>query len=367
MGKTLNDCFGEYLGNIAITSDVKKTLEDARKKVKEALVKGISAETEKEGQRVRPRFMTQGSAGYGTQNMPCKTPKQQVDYDYGCYLPLSYLEDGSKPRKAAKDFFEMVGKILRSLARDNEWKYEEHKKCCRLVLNDSIHFDVPLYSVPPDQMKTIKDAALESVAGFSRQDSEEEKDLEWDELPTESIMLAINDGNHGGFDWVASDPRKLNIYFYDKPDESKAIYRILKGWRDFNWPDGDGPSSIFLMSLAEKINSQNPFSNDIEAELQKVLVGIERLELPLNKDDCNEVWVENPADPDDKIRCKKPDYKKLQKYAMGFKFAVQNPFSTSLTETCAKIQHHLGDRFPNGENKAYIPNNREAPKTYRAG
>lgn len=366
MGKTLNDCFGEYLGNIAITSDVKKTLDDARKKVKEALVKGISAETEKEGQRVRPRFMTQGSAGYGTQNMPCKTPKQQVDYDYGCYLPLSYLEDGSKPRKAAKDFFEMVGKILRSLARDNEWKYEEHKKCCRLVLNDSIHFDVPLYSVPPDQMKTIKDAALESVGTFSRQDSEEEKDLEWKDLETDKILLAVNDGNHNGYDWIASDPRKLNIYFYDKPDESKAIYRILKGWRDYNWSDenGDGPSSIFLMSLAELANGQQSFSADVENELVGVLDYIH--DLNLTRDSIN-VEIDNPADPDDKIRCKRTDFDKLQKYAMGFKSAIQNSLSTLLAESCIMIRCHLGDRFPTGDDEVYIPNNREPTRNLRAG
>ncbi|MCK9183507.1 MAG: hypothetical protein M0P13_11615, partial [Fibrobacteraceae bacterium] len=91
--KTINDGFQEYLDNIRVTQKVKDTLEDVRIKVRHALTEGIGAETEKEGQRIRPRFMTQGSARYKTQNMPCNPPKQQIDYDYGCYLPLSYHED----------------------------------------------------------------------------------------------------------------------------------------------------------------------------------------------------------------------------------------------------------------------------------
>src|SRR5574344_577203 len=272
--KTLNDGFHEYLDNIKVTQEVKDTLEKARIKVRRALTEGIGAETEKEGQRIRPRFMTQGSARYKTQNMPCHPPKQQIDYDYGCYLPLSYHEDdGScKPQKAAKDFFDMVGGILSKLAVQNRgWKYEEHKKCCRLVISDVVHFDVPLYSVPDEELKTIRDSrvALENVGAFSQSDSadQEEKDLEWKDLPTDSIMLAENDGeNH--YLWRASDPRLLNVYFEGKSDDDRAIYRILKGWRDYNWENGDGPSSIFLMSLAEKACRKAGFSSDIKSELR---------------------------------------------------------------------------------------------------
>jgi hypothetical protein len=39
-----------------------------------------------------------------------------------------------------------------------------------------------------------------------------------------------------------------------KSDENRAIYRILKGWRDYHWQDGKAPSSIFMMGLAEAAN-----------------------------------------------------------------------------------------------------------------
>ena len=200
--KTLNDCFKEYLANIAVSQNVKEKLENVRIAVRTALTQGIGEKTEAEGQRRKPHFMTQGSARYKTQNAPCFPPQQQVDYDYGCYLPLSYHENEGRrePQDASESFFKMVGDILIPLAKGNGWKYEEHKKCCRLIIGDDIHFDIPLYSVPDDELKYIRDqrAANESVGMFSsHSDSsvDEEKDLEWDDLPTDSIMLATNDGN----------------------------------------------------------------------------------------------------------------------------------------------------------------------------
>ncbi|MFA6836753.1 MAG: CBASS cGAMP synthase [Fibrobacteraceae bacterium] len=367
--KTLNDGFHEYLDNIKVTQKVKDTLEDVRIKVRHALTEGIGAETEKEGQRIRPRFMTQGSARYKTQNMPCNPPKQQIDYDYGCYLPLSYHEDdGScKPQKAAKDFFDIVGGILSRLASQHKgWKYEEHKKCCRLVVSEDIHFDVPLYSVPDKELKTIRDSrvALESVGAFSQSDSadQEEKDLEWKDLPTESIMLAENDGeNH--YSWRASDPRLLNVYFEGKSDDDHAIYRILKGWRDYNWQNGDGPSSIFLMSLAEKACNKTGFSSDIESELKDALRFIETC--PLKNEDNGLVSVENPADSNDTIKCPEQEFQKLQQYARGFRSAIVNSWA-SLTDVCVMAQSHLGGRFPILSDVS-TPNFREPPRTTRAG
>lgn len=370
--KTLNDCFNEYLVNIAVSQNVKDKLENVRIAVKTALTQGISKKTETEGHRRIPHFMTQGSARYKTQNTPCFPPQQQVDYDYGCYLPLSYHENEGRrePQDASERFFKMVGDILTPLAKRNGWKYEEHKKCCRLVVSNDIHFDVPLYSVPDEEFKYIRDqrAVNESVGMFSsHSDSsvDEEKDLEWGDLPTDSIMLATNDGN-GNYSWSdKNDPRLLNVYFEQKKDNDRAIYRILKGWRDFQWEDGEGPSSIFLMSLAEKVNGCRPFSGDIEKEIVKVLIGIERLCLPLNKD--GNVVVENPADPEDTIKCSREKFDNLKKYARGFCGAVQMNGSQSLSVVAMVLRMtHLGDRFPEVK-ESYTTNDRQPPRTTRAG
>lgn len=264
----------------------------------------------------------------------------------------------------------MVGDILTPLAKRNGWKYEEHKKCCRLVVSNDIHFDVPLYSVPDEELKYIRDqrAANESVGMFSsHSDSsvDEEKDLEWDDLPTDSIMLATNDGN-GNYSWSdKNDPRLLNVYFEQKNDDDRAVYRILKGWRDFRWEDGKGPSSIFLMSLAEKVNASQQFSNDIEKELMKVLTGIEQLSLPLNED--GEVVVENPADSEDTIKCAKTKYDKLKRLASEFRGAIQMNRCQSLSVVARVLRMtHLGERFPEVED-GYTPNFRQPPRTTRAG
>lgn len=370
--KTLNDCFNEYLVNIAVSQNVKDKLENVRIAVKTALTQGISKKTEAEGHRRIPHFMTQGSARYKTQNTPCFPPQQQVDYDYGCYLPLSYHEyDGRKePQDASEHFFKMVGDILTPLAKQNSWEYEEHKKCCRLIIDSDIHFDIPLYSVPDDELKYIRDqrAANESIGMFSSHcdsSNSEAKDLEWEDLPTDSVMLATNDGN-GNYTWSdRNDPRLLNVYFEQKNKDDRAIYRILKGWRDFRWEDGKGPSSIFLMSLAEKIKGGLPFSDNIEIELMNILAGIEGLDLLL--DDNGDVFVENPADSEDTIKCARTKFDKLRNYARGFRCALQMKSSQSLSEVASVIRSaHLGDRFPEVK-ESYTPNFRQPPRTTRAG
>lgn len=368
--KTLNDCFKEYLANIAVSQNVKEKLEDVRIAVRAALTQGIGEKTEAEGQRRKPHFMTQGSARYKTQNAPCFPPQQQVDYDYGCYLPLSYHENEGRrePQDASERFFKMVGDILTPLAKRNGWKYEEHKKCCRLIIEDDIHFDIPLYSVPDEELKYIRDqrAAYESIGMFSRVDSsaDEERDLEWDDLPTESVMLATNDGD-GNYSWSdRNDPRLLNVYFEGKSDNNRAIYRILKGWRDFQWKK-DGPSSIFLMSVAEKVNGGLPFSDDVENELMKVLAGIERLNLALNED--GDVVVENPADAEDSIKCSAANFNRLKLLASGFRGAIKMSCNQSLSCVSMVLRMtHLGDRFPEITDD-YTQNFRQPPRTTRAG
>lgn len=363
--KSLNDCFRGYLKEIEVSQEVKETLEDARLKIKRALTDGIGERTAQEGNRIVPRFMRQGSAGYKTQNMPCCPPAQQVDFDYGCYLPLSYHEDKSEPREAANDFFDMVDSILKPLAKVNGWTTEKKKKSYCLTLSQEIHFDVPLYSADKDFPK-IRDmqSANESVQGstYSACDEQEERDLDWDDLPTESIMLAYREDN-GLYSWKKSDPRMLNLYFMNKGDDDRAIYRILKGWRDFNFQDGKGPSSIFLMSLAEKANAGKSFTDDISAELLKDLKFIKSM--PLTDDD-DEVSVENPADPREGIKCSTEKFKELQSRAVGFASAIAGNMDPSDAARSLAVQRHLGKRFPVIKDSVQI-NRRGALPSVRAG
>lgn len=363
--KSLNDCFRGYLKEIEVSQEVKETLEDARLKIKRALTDGIGERTAQEGNRVVPRFMRQGSAGYKTQNMPCFPPAQQVDFDYGCYLPLSYHEDESEPREAANDFFDMVDSILKPLAKANGWTAEKGKKSYCLTLSDEIHFDVPLYSVPDKEFQKIRDMrpVNESAQGstFAACDEQEERDLDWDDLPTKSIMLAYREDN-GLYSWKKSDPRLLNLYFMNKDDDDRAIYRILKGWRDFNFQDGKGPSSIFLMSLAEKANAGKSFTDDISAALLKVLKFIKSMSLP----DDDEVSVENPADPREGIKCPTEKFKVLQSLAIGFASAIAGNMDPSDAARSQAVQRHLGKRFPVIKDSVQI-NRRGALPSVRAG
>ena len=192
-------------------------------------------------------------------------------------------------------------------------------------------------------------------------DEQEERDLDWDDLPTESIMLAYREDN-GLYSWKKSDPRLLNLYFMNKDDDDRAIYRILKGWRDFNFQDGKGPSSIFLMSLAEKANAGKSFTDDISAELLKVLRFIKSMALP----DGDEVSVENPADPKEGIKCPKDKFEVLQSRAGGLASAIAGNMDPSDAARSQAVQCHLGKRFPVIKDSVQI-NRRGALPSVRAG
>ena len=250
------------------------------------------------------------------------------------------------------------------MAKVNGWTTEKKKKSYCLTLSQEIHFDVPLYSADKDFPK-IRDmqSANESAQGstYSACDEQEERDLDWDDLPTESIMLAYREDN-GLYSWKKSDPRLLNLYFMNKDDDDRAIYRILKGWRDFNFQDGKGPSSIFLMSLAEKANAGKSFTDDISAELLKVLRFIKSMALP----DGDEVSVENPADPKEGIKCPKDKFEVLQSRAGGLASAIAGNMDPSDAARSQAVQCHLGKRFPVIKDSVQI-NRRGALPSVRAG
>lgn len=57
---------------------------------------------------VTPRFRTQGSWSYKTCVQPAWHPPQEMDWDFGVYLPVSVWEDGGPPHAMAKLYFKLV-------------------------------------------------------------------------------------------------------------------------------------------------------------------------------------------------------------------------------------------------------------------
>lgn len=319
-----------FLNNITPDVSKREIINSAVKQIKTTL----SEELFKIHLR-KPRFMPQGSAGYKTQNAPCY-PEQQIDYDIGCYFPFSEWED-DKPKTAAKEFFAEVDNILEILSHSKGWGLDKSKNtCCRVIISSDIHIDIPLYSIPDEEFKTIHEST-ECIKSFSAMDSIEPEEDSWDNFDFDEVLLAQREG-----DWKKSDPRKVNLYFKNafdqKGEQLRRLCRYLKAWRDFKWKEG-GPSSIFLMFLADDLYEKNKGYGDDKA-LYGLLTQIpNRVNLP----------VKNKAEDENLTERNIKYIKLIQEFAGSFAEDLGRAIFDKTTDdvsACKLIQKHLGNRFP---------------------
>lgn len=75
---------GSFLSALNLRQEEKDILLAAKQEIRETLKVGLRAFSKKKGNEVEPRFLSQGSAVYKTQNRPNYVPPQQIDHDFGC-------------------------------------------------------------------------------------------------------------------------------------------------------------------------------------------------------------------------------------------------------------------------------------------
>jgi hypothetical protein len=277
MMPNLNGHFAAFLMNLDVPADLIGRIDAAKAAVRDRLCRDLRAYARSgAGDRIEvtPRFFTQGSWAYGTLNYPYQSPPQQMDIDLGVYLPMSHLED-RRPSLAAKGFFTQVDAILGRLAEDNHWRLDCGKETCtRLVLDDLVHLDVPLYSIPdqdfcrmPLQAENLGRVPNEADSGGGHAGAHGDV---WSDLPADRVLLALRNG-----DWRESDPRRIHRWFEGevlaKGEQFRRVIRYLKAWRDKLWRNG-GPSSIFLMVVCANSFKEVPGRDDIA--LSEVLRGV---------------------------------------------------------------------------------------------
>jgi hypothetical protein len=255
------------------------TLTDAKNKIRDHLRSAIanaSITVLQVPRRIEPRFRTQGSWSYRACIRPAHLPPQEMDWDFGVYLPATFWQ-GNAPPFAAKAYFELVEGSLKSLCKENGWELvtgaERKDTCIRVRISHWAHIDVPLYAVPESQFNQITELAksqggrrrsmlAKDDALFLRESVEagEPADFPWEEL--RDIMLATRKG-----EWKASDPFAVTRWFSDCIEEHgeqlRRLCRYLKAWRDYRWPDGGGPSSIVLMICAVEAFERRFHRDDI--------------------------------------------------------------------------------------------------------
>lgn len=204
---------------------------------------------------VTPRFRTQGSWSYDTCVVPAMTPPQEMDWDYGVYLPVTVWKENGPPHEMAKAYFLLVEKLLQELCDDEEWTLLPGKSTCiRIQVASWAHIDVPLYAAPIAEFERIKEsvalakATANDSVGMESVDFFESLEVRqtWQDL--DSVVMATRSG-----EWKPSDPEVVANWFKDRVEEHGAqlrrVCRYLKAWRDHHWQQG-GPTSVSIMIAA---------------------------------------------------------------------------------------------------------------------
>lgn len=199
-----------------------------------------------------PKFRMQGSFSYHTCNQPAHVPPQEIDLDDGLFMPVSYFQKGGgrSPVIQSAAYFFIVERILAPLCEKKGWQLVTDKpSCIRVKIDDTMHTDLALYSVPDSDFQRILKDAQNRGADFAKELMME--DTAYRMLSQDEIMLA-----HRNEGWKKSDPRKLEDWFIDAVKEYgeqvRTVSRYLKGWKDFQWPEGR-LASIALMAAVVSV------------------------------------------------------------------------------------------------------------------
>jgi len=256
------------------TPEQEKALRDAKNKIRDHLRVGIYAASVsklKMDHAVYPRFRTQGSWAYGSCVQRAHVPPQQMDWDYGVYLPVEALDDAGTPRVVAGDYFDAVEALLKKLCEEENWKLGKEKDhCIRVQVSARAHIDVALYAAPAEQFANVSDRNIERVEKAYVADAalnaaqisaaaEIPVEQSWEDF--DGMMVATRKGI-----WEKSDAEAIAHWFRDQldfhGDQLQRVWRYIKAWRDFVWQDG-GPSSVMLMLIVSRCFSRFPGRDDL--------------------------------------------------------------------------------------------------------
>ncbi|MFZ2302497.1 MAG: CBASS cGAMP synthase [Gallionella sp.] len=292
-----------------------------------------------------PRFFTQGSWAYKTLNAPAQN-HQQADVDDGCYLPLSFVAQSTRPSVAATVFFAAAEEALVPLIKDRRWKLITDKPTCiRIEISTYAHIDVPLYAIPDHEFATLTKAAAMDHGFYNLQEAvrKAERDA-WTALPRNCVLLA-----HRECDWMESDPRPVKEWFLAeveaRGEQLRRVVRYLKAFRDWQWTSG-GPSSILLMAAAAPLFEKRERRDDVA-----LLDVVTALPAKLR------AGVDNPIDDRESLT-KRLGKELVEEAAKKFE-ALEKVLRGSLNATneaqaCSWMINEFGPRFPDRPDRVKV-------------
>lgn len=229
--KNFHRVFKQYRSNLRVSDADNSILVESRRDTRKHLRRRFPDE-------LRVKFLTQGSYAYGTLNRPNRVPPQQMDLDDGTYFPMGILDISSKK------LFEGVDSILQSLVDERQgWSLDTSKpSCCRIIIRDDMHVDIPLYATLG---AGINDQGYESLY----------REAKIPYLNPGKVLLA-----HRVRGWIESDPRKIINWVLDCKrmygDQFLRISCYFKAWRDNQWPKSR-LKSILIMAMVARAFAEN--------------------------------------------------------------------------------------------------------------
>lgn len=293
----------------------------------------------------QPRFFTQGSWAYKTLNSPAKQP-QQADLDDGCYLPLSFVSQTTRPSTAATVFFAAAEEALKPLLAKYNWKLVTDKATCiRIVIAPYAHIDIPLYAIPDDEFTTLAMASMDRYGYVNLAEAviRAERDA-WTALPSDKVLLAHRECN-----WMASDPRPVKEWFLGeiegKGEQLRRVVRYLKAFRDWKWSSG-GPTSILLMAAAAPLFEKRDRRDDL-ALLDVVALLPGKLRSGVN----------NPIDKSESLtnRLGEAGVEEAAQAFKDFEKVLRGAIDAgSSSQACIWMRGEFGPRFPNDPDRVKI-------------
>jgi hypothetical protein len=295
-----NDVDDAFKNKLDISDGVEQFMLDCRQTIREKLrndfkrIGETREECKTEEQKLlrglTPRFFTQGSYAYKTQNMPCYQ-SQEIDLDDGVYFPMTFVEGNPKANKI--ELVSLVRASLTELAEQTGWKLSGKAMCFRLQVESQIHVDVPIYAIPDIQYAALTEARNRALIFV-----EDQSIVKHQRLNPNHVYIALLDDDAP---WHKSDPKQLHEWFVSQTKRYphlRNICRYLKAWRDNEWVT-QGPSSIMLMVASA--NALNDFPKTPESECEAMLVVAKALPDIFNSD------INNPVDVNENMfpsRCK---------------------------------------------------------------
>lgn len=262
---------------ITPTDDQRKTLVEAKNAIRDHLRVQIRAATTAVlgmDRMVSPRFRTQGSWTYKTCVQSAHQPPQEMDWDFGVYLPVTVWTERDPPPLMAKLYFDLVERALGDLCHKRGWSLDRSNvSCVRVKVADWAHIDVPLYAAPEEKFAEVMEKAMASsqTGHLYRESAALDESIEFGEMPEvfweqmDDIHLATRDGQ-----WKPSDPEAVSLWFNHHVDEHgeqlRRVCRYLKAWRDHQWRNGGGPSSVLIMIIVAQAFQPSPRRDDLALE-----------------------------------------------------------------------------------------------------